>query len=145
MTSTHTSFLNIPSLPPKSCHQHLFPAMKTTGLFSIGQLFDHGCAAIFYKRRFIIRNEQGEIIIIGHWVPRGDNDYTNVIWMVNLNKNTPPSSVIHLSNAIILDDTTKVDLAKLHHASLRSPVKLTLVNAIEKVFLNTFPGLTKKC
>ena len=143
MTSTHTSCLNRPSLPPGVCHQHLLPTMKTTGLLSIGQLCDHVYTAIFYKHQLIIRNKQGDIIIIGHRVPMGDKDYTNGMWMVNLNKNTPPSSVLHSSNAIILSDTTKTDLAKLHHASLGSPVKSTLVNAINKGFLNTFPGLTK--
>ena len=144
MTSTHTSCLHIPSLPPEASHQHLLPAMKTTDLLSIGQLCEHGCTAIFYKRRLIICNEQDEIIIIGHMVPMGDNDYTNEMWMVNLNKNTPPSSVLHLSNAIILANTTKKDLAKLNLASLGSPVKSTRVNAIDKGFLNTFPDLTKK-
>ena len=118
--------------------------MKTTGLISIDQLCDHGCTAVFYKRRLVIRNELGKIVIIGHRVPMEDKDYTNGMWMVNLNKNTPPLSVIHPTNAIILSDTTKTELVKLHHVSLGSPVKLTLVNAIDKRFLNTFPGLTKK-
>ena len=143
MTSTHTHCLNIPSLPPEACRQHLFPAMTTTGLLSIGQLCDHGCTAIFSKRHLAISNAQQETIILGHRVPMWDANYTNGMWMVNLpNINSPPPT-LHSANAIILADTTQRDLANLHHASLGSPVKSTLVDAIDSGFLSTFPGLTK--
>ena len=87
--------------------------MKTTGLLSIGQLCDHVYTAIFYKHQLIIRNKQGDIIIIGHRVPMGDNDYMSGMWMVNIHQNIQPSSFLHSSNAIILADTAKMDLAKL--------------------------------
>ena len=51
MTSTHIRSLNIPTLPPNACIQHMFPEMKTTGLVSIGQLCDHGCTATFSKKK----------------------------------------------------------------------------------------------
>ena len=72
MTSTHTRQLNIPSLPPEACTQHLFPEMKTSGLLSIGQLCDSGCTAKFSKRRLIVRNSRGTIILVGHRIPRGE-------------------------------------------------------------------------
>ena len=117
--------------------------MKTTSLLSIGQLCDHKCTAIFYKRRLITRNAHGEIIIIGHRVPIEDDDYTSGMWIVNLHQHTPPSSILHSVNPIILANTTKTDLAKLYHASLGSPVKSTLFYTIDKGFLNTFQALRK--
>ena len=57
MSSTHTKHLNIPSLPPAACLQHQFPAMKTTGLLSIGQLCDHGCSATFSQHHLVIKKK----------------------------------------------------------------------------------------
>ena len=143
MTSTHTQLLDIPSLPPEARMQHLFPEMSTTGLLSIGQLCDAGCIATFTKRKLIIRNKQSNVILEGHRIPFGESKYTNGMWMVQLQRNKTPSSSCHTSNAIVLADTTKKDLAKLHHAALGFPVPSTLLAAIDKGFLSTFPGLTK--
>ena len=144
MTSTHTQLLDIPSLPPEARVQHLFPEMQSTGLLSIGQLCDYGCTATLSERRLVIRNKDNKVIIVGHRIPFGDSQYTNGMWMVQLQHNKPPSSIYHTSNAIILADTTKQDLAKLHHDSLGFPVQSTLLTAINNIFLGTFPGLTKE-
>ena len=143
MTSTHTQLLDIPSLPPEARIQHLFPEMSTTGLLSIGQLCDYGCTAKFSKRRLVIRDKNNTVIIIGHRIPFEDNGYTTGMWMVHLDQNKPPATIEHISNAIVLADTTKKDLAQLH-PSLGFPVPSTLLDAIEQGFLSTFPGLTKK-
>ena len=136
MTSTHTRQLNIPSLPPEACTQHLFPEMKTSGLLSIGQLCDYGCTAKFSKRRLIVLNSSGTTILVGHRIPRGDKQYTNGMWMVQLNEDTPPITEQHTANAIILADTTKADLARLHDTSLGFPTLSTFCDAIEVGFLS---------
>ena len=138
MTSSHTRTLNIPTLPPEACTQHLFPQMTTTGLLSIGQLCDHGCTATLSRHRIVIRNKSGAIIIVGH--RRGPNS----MWLVDLDDNTPTTSLLPTCNAIILSETTKKDLAQFHHASLGSPVTSTLLSSIDAGFLASFPGLTKK-
>ena len=138
MTSTHTRTLDIPTLPPTACIQHLFPEMKTTGLLSIGQLCDHGCTAKFSRTKLVIRNSHGTIIMVGY------REHRNKMWMVNVQNNKPHKCMMQGCNAIILSDTTKNDLAKFHHVSLGNPVKLTLIGAIDKGFLATFPGLTRK-
>jgi hypothetical protein len=61
------------------------------------------------------------------------------MWVVELTDNQP--SILPSCNAVILAETTKADLARLHHASLGFPVKSALLNAINKGFLTTFPGL----
>ena len=64
--------------------------------------------------------------------------------MVQVKGDVPNTSLIHRSNAIILAETTTKDLAQFHHATLRSPAKSTLIAAIDKGFLVSFPGLTRK-
>ena len=66
MYSTHTRKLNIPTLPPAECVQHRFPAMKTTGLLSIGQLCYHGCSATFSQHHLVIKNKRATTILVGH-------------------------------------------------------------------------------
>ena len=66
MNSTHIWSLNIPTLPPSSCTQHLFPKTQTTGLLAIGQLCDHVYTATFSKKRLVVRNKDGLIIIVGN-------------------------------------------------------------------------------
>ena len=66
------------------------------------------------------------------------------MWLVDLDDNTPTTSLLPTCNAIILSETTKKDLAQFHHASLGSPVTSTLLASIDAGFLASFPGLTKK-
>ena len=117
MSSTHTRQLNIPTLPPAECVQHRFPAMKTTGLLSIGQLCDHECSATFYQHHLVIKNKRATTILVGH------QNYSNVMWMVQLGEHARPHTTLPLTcNTIMLSDTTKKDLAQFHHASFGSPV-----------------------
>ena len=44
----------------------------------------------------------------------------------------------------ILEQTSKLELAQYLHAALFSPTAASLPKAIKKVFLKTWPGLTKK-
>ena len=108
MTSTHTCRLAIPSLPPEACTQHLFPEMKTTGLLSIGQLCDHGCMATFSQYRLVICNSANDIILIGQRIPKGELNYTNGMWIVQMDNNTktPTTSMLHTANAVVLASTT---------------------------------------
>ena len=140
MTSTRVRHLRIPSLPPEACSQHLFPDMKTSGLLSIGQLCDAGCTATFTQTTLTVKNKHGEVIITGH----RNYIHGNKMWIVHMTHDNPTMPASNTCNAIVLSDTTKKDLATLHHASLGFPVKSTLINAIDRGFLSTFPGLNKK-
>ena len=137
MSSTHTKHLSIPNLPPAACLQHQLPAMKTTGLLSIGQLCDHGCSATFSQHHLVIKNIQAITILVGH------RNSSNGMWMVQLGGQTRPHSTVPPTcNAIMLSDTTKKYLAQFHHASLGSPVPSTILKAIYAGFLSSFQGLT---
>ena len=74
----------------------------------------------------------------------GHRNDINKMWMVQVKDDIPNTSLIHRSNAIILAEITKKDLAQFHHAALGSPAKSTLLAAIDKGFLASFPGLTRK-
>ena len=128
MTSSHIRYLNIQSLPSETCSQHLFPKIQTSGLLSIGQLCDAGCTASFTQSKLEVRNKHNDIIIVGH----RNHIHGNKMWVVELTDNQP--SILPSCNAVILAETTKADLARLHHASLGFPVKSTLLNAINKGF-----------
>ena len=137
MSSTHTRELNIPTLPPAACVQHRLPAIKTTGLLSIGQLCDHGCSATFSQHHLVIKNKRATKILVGH------QNSSNGMWMVQLDKQAQPHTKLPLTcNTIMLSDTTKKYLAHFHHASLGSPFPSTLLKAIDAGFLSFFPGLT---
>ena len=137
MSSTHTKHLSIPTLPPAACLQRQSPAMKTTGLLSIGQLCGHGCSDTFSQHHLVIKNKQATTILVGH------RNSSNGMWMVQLGGQARPHPTVPPTfNAIMLSDTTKKDLAQFHHASLGSPVPSTLLKAIDAGFLSSFPGLT---
>ena len=79
MISTHIQSLNISSLPPKACTQHLFPAMKTSVLLSIVQLCDHGYTASFSKYKLYIKNKHtGQ----ASWVTATQRQVTRCGWLI---------------------------------------------------------------
>ena len=140
MTLTHLQHLNIPSLPPEACAQHLLPDMKTSGLLFTDQLWDAGCTAQLSQTRLEVRNKDGVLIIVGH----RNHIHGNTMWIVNMTDDQSSIPDSDTCNAVVLSTTTKKVLAKLHHILLGFPVKSTLLNAIDKGFPSTFPGLTKK-
>ena len=48
---------------------------------------------------------------------------------------------IHQSNGIVKEKTTKNDLVKWHHNSLGNPTKYSLLKAVKKGCMATFPGV----
>ena len=59
---------------------------------------------------------------------------------IDPNRSTPKQ---HTVNIIVRKDKLKSDLTNFYHASMFSPVRSTLLKAIENNHLITFPGLTK--
>ena len=102
--------------------------LKTGTLISLAQLCDDDCTALFSKYLVkIIKNNH--VIITGRRMPNG-------LWSI------PISPSAHQANGILRLDKTKHDLALYHHATLGSPVTSTLLRAIRRGHLATFPGLT---
>ena len=102
--------------------------LKTGTLISLAQLCDDDCVAIFNKYDVkILKNNK--IIITGTRMANG-------LWSLPI---TPPP---HQANGILRTDRPRQELAEYHHATMGSPVSSTLLRAIRRHHLTTFPGLS---
>ena len=157
MTSTHVAELHLPLLPKQARQVHLFPALHKTSLLSIGKLCDAGCTATFtadhlhisYNDTIILQGTRSgstglwEISNLHSYIPKAPTN-AYVLPSSNLkapNANTSNSS--HLSqanNATTLSNAAK--MVQYSHATLFSPTISTLKTALEKGFIQNFPGLT---
>jgi hypothetical protein len=77
MRATHTAELPIPALPYAARQAHLFPALSSGALLSIGQLCGHGCQAVFNASTV-------NIIKIDKTVLQGQRNPTNGMWVIQL-------------------------------------------------------------
>ena len=103
--------------------------LRTGTLVALAQLCDDDCIALFTKHDVkIIKHD--EVIIQGTRAPNG-------LWTIPINTQST-----HQINGILRLDQTKNNLASYHHGVLGSPVPSTLLHAIRKGNLITFPGLT---
>jgi hypothetical protein len=104
--------------------------LKTGSLVSLAKLCDDDCIAIFNKFDVkIVKNNH--VIITGARLRNG-------LWSI------PIESVQHQANGILRTDKIKSELAIYHHATMGGPVPSTLLRAIRKAHLTTFPGLDTK-
>lgn len=103
--------------------------LKTGSLVSLSQLCDDDCVAIFNKYDVKI-HKNNKIIITGTRMNNG-------LWSVPIE-----TASTHQANGILRLDQPKADLASYHHAALGSPVSSTLLRAIRRGHLTTWPGLT---
>ena len=130
MTPTHSGLLSLsPLLSDAAQSAFVLDNLKTGTLVSLSQLCDDDCVAIFTRFEVqILKNDK--IIITGKRMPNG-------LWSLPL-----MSRPVHRINGILRLDRPKQDLAEYHHATLGSPVPSTLLRAIRRGHLTTFPGLT---
>ena len=106
--------------------------LKTGTLISLPQLCDDDCIAIFSKYDVrILKNDH--VIITGIRQPNG-------LWAIPIKPATPS----HQINGILRTDKVRSELATYHHTTMGSPVPSTLLRAIRRSHLTTFPGLTTR-
>jgi hypothetical protein len=106
-------------------------ALKTGSLVSLSKICDDDCLALFSRHDVqIIKNDQ--VIITGKRMDNG-------LWSIPI---VVPHS--HQANGILRTDKVRSELATYHHATLGGPVPSTLLRAIKRGHLTTFPGLTTK-
>jgi hypothetical protein len=161
--ATHTTKLPIKALPYAARQAHLFPALSSGALLSIGQLCDHGCQAIFNASTVnIIKNHQT--------VLQGQRNPTNGMWVIQLpahdgdapptpapspNKPIACSTSDQTTNAVLttpapkqaiacsaIEHKTKADLVTFLHAACFSPATSTFLRAVKAGYFATWPGLT---
>jgi hypothetical protein len=129
MSSRVTGILPLsPLLSDTAQKAFVLDDLRTGTLVSLAQLCDDDCLAVFSKFDVkIVKNQ--EIIITGTRTPNG-------LWSIPLHAPT------HQANGILRLDKTKQELAMYYHATLGSPVPSTLLRAIRRGHLTTFPQLT---
>eukprot|EP00978_Attheya_sp_CCMP212_P035929 scaffold159185_cov28-Attheya_sp.AAC.1 len=121
--SSHKSNLNIPGLPAAASEYHIFPALKSGSLLSIGQLCDYDCDVNFNKLN----------VTVHHGL-----HLDNGLWSIP----TPP---IHQINNVTTSVTrTIADRIAFYHATMFSPTISTWCRAIDAGHLTTWPELTSK-
>ena len=124
--------LQIPGISKLVRQIHIFPKMQTAPLVSLGVLCDDVCTTTLYKQAMSINNN-GEKII------KGTRNKKTGIWEVPMGPKQPENVVNN-----ILAQTSKPESAQYLHASLFSPTTASLLRAIKKYFLKTWPDLTEK-
>ena len=101
MRATHTAKLPIPALPYAARQAHLFPALSSGALLSIGQLCDHGCQAVFNASTVNIIKTHKTIL-------QGQRNPTNGMWVIQLPapaKDTSPQQAPALKQPIACSAT----------------------------------------
>jgi hypothetical protein len=102
--------------------------LRTGTLISLAQLCDDDCVAIFSK--FDVKIVKKDTVIIT------GRRTSNGLWSI------PIATPTHQVNGILRLDKTKAELALYHHATLGSPATSTLLRALRRGHLTTFPGAT---
>jgi hypothetical protein len=143
--STHTGTLPVHGLPLSACRAHVFPSLQSHSLLSIGQLYNHGCKAVFTHNGITItRNDL--VLLTGT-----RSSATNGLWTLDpLDPTTTPaaapsSPITGSANAMFhttLAHDTVANRIAFYHASLFSPSLSTWCHAIDAGHFPTWPGLT---
>jgi hypothetical protein len=129
MTSKLSGLLPLsPLLSDVAQRAFVLDDLRTGTLVSLAQICDDDCTAIFSKKDVkIVKNR--EIIINGTRTLNG-------LWSI------PIQPILHQANGILRLDKPRAELATYYHATLGSPVPSTLLRAIRRGHLTTFPQLT---
>ena len=131
IASTHTGLVPLPYVPASACRTHVFPSIKSGSLLSIGQLCDVSCIATFDKATVVVR--------FGHKIVTQGTRTANGLWTVKIEL----PKVTHVGNHLsTLETQTASDRIAFLHAAAGYPVLSTWIQAIEKGFYATWPGLT---
>ena len=131
IASTHTGLVPLPYVPASACRTHVFPSIKSGSLLSIGQLCDVGCIATFDKATVVVR--------FGHKIVTQGTRTASGLWTVKIEL----PKVTHVGNHLsTLETQTASDRIAFLHAAAGYPVLSTWIQAIEKGFYATWPGLT---
>jgi hypothetical protein len=125
---------------------HSLPGL-TNNLLSVPVLCDAGCEVFFHATRCKV-TLNGKVILRGWHNPQHrlwqvrivDNGWTTN-FKVTDNESTPQSNAITHS---LYDCDNTQQLTQFYHACLFSPVKSTLIKAINTCYLKGFPSLTLK-
>ena len=131
---TKTGFLPLSKNLSSSAQKANIVPQLHTSLISLGQLANDNCTIVLTKDNLnVFKNYR--CILQGH------RNHSDGLWDIPLHKHVPQQ---HKLNVIIPKNQSLTNLLQYLHASLFSPAKSTLLQAIQNGNLTTFPGLTYK-
>ena len=130
MSSSSVGELWLPHLPAPLT-AHIFPdASLDTSLVSISELCNNGCIATFTSEEMHVTKDG--LTVLHHGKDKSDH-----LWNVQL----PPSTAATAASAILRSDTD-ASFATFIHITLGSPSLSTLLRAVPKGYLSSYPRLT---
>ena len=127
--SIGTTNIDWPTLPSTATKAHILPDLNPHSLVSIGVLCDHDCTATFNKHAVTI-HRHNQRILTGPRLPNG-------LWSLPLH----PDQTQHHANTLFTPQTQQ-KLVQWLHAAAFSPSTSTFLDAIQRNFFATWPGLT---
>jgi hypothetical protein len=154
MYSSHVAELDLPDLPPAARQVHIVPALASHTLISIGQFCDAGCevtfsashATVTYKHRCILLGTRNPITNLWHFdMPTPPPMPPPYEPLPAANGSTTTSECVLVPCEYVLaaiGSATPAECVAFAHASLFSPALSTLATALQKGYINNFPGLS---
>jgi hypothetical protein len=82
IASTHTSTLNLPSLPHAARQAHVLPGLAQHSLLYVGQMCESGCAVTFTATKVAVTNGASTILT-------GQRDNESGMWRVPIETSIP--------------------------------------------------------
>ncbi len=145
MITSHMAELDLPDLPQAAQTAHIFPDLGATLLILVGQLCDADCTATFTNNLVTITHNDTTIL-------SGNRNKHTKLWNItiptakqNKTDNQTDSETEAEQSAYNVNQTQKAaKLVAFAHESFFSPAITTLQQALNKNYINHFPGLTPK-
>ena len=145
MNSVTTRQLQLaPELPMEAQKAHGFNEMERS-LISVPVLCDADCTVVFKKKNVQVIKDNKIII-------EGPRDAETNLWLMPLESNNEHDTTKQTKRPFVIQlkhtansayqQKSASHLQAWHHATLGAPVVTTLIKAIDKNWLTSFPGLT---
>jgi len=129
LQSSHVTKIPLP-LPDNATTAHIIPNLRHS-LISVGKLCDHNCNVLFTRTH-------ADIVCNGHPIATAQRD-NNGLW--SLASSPPHRALTMKANLQQTQSTTIRDHLHFLHAACFSPTTSTLIQAIQRNYLTTWPGL----
>jgi hypothetical protein len=141
MKGSHDAQMHLPiKLNKRARKASVQPELKQS-LVSLGQLCDNGCDYVLLDKQYASVIQDGVITIIGI------RDPTTGMWLTDISSEgtvtpVPSQQPTHHQANSAYEQKTKVKLIEFLHRACFSPPISTWIQAIDKGFFTTWPGLT---
>jgi hypothetical protein len=143
LRTSHECNMIIQDMPEAGTHVHILPGLKSGNLYSLATFCDAGCEASFTSSGVMITHG-------GKTILTGQRDPTSKLWNLIIQHpgEQPPLAEDLIPTtycyATRLLNPKIAEIVRFMHAALFSPLIGTLLQAVKKGFLNSFPGLAAR-